>query len=118
MWGITNIGNIKRNLPVMSSSYIIASSLTFYQYELNTSLRYEFGLEDYVVSNIPLLKRDMANLIIDRVNHIFKMRFSYYSRDIEFYRFYNVLVENDQGLNMSIEVGRELKVKGEWFQNI
>lgn len=120
--GLTNIRNIKRVLkekppPIMPSSYLIAHSLTFYLYEVSISLKYVFGTSDFKVSNIPLLKMDKANLIIDRINHMFKMNFHYYSKDIEFYKFYSDLKYNEMGLNVDIDTNIISNVEGEWYQN-
>jgi len=60
---------------------------------------------------------DKANLIIDRINHMFKMNFPYYSKDIEFYKFYSDLKYNERGLNVDIDTNIISNLDGEWYQN-
>jgi|LauGreDrversion4_2_1035121.scaffolds.fasta_scaffold268508_2 hypothetical protein len=98
----------------MSSSYLIAHSLTFSHYELSITLKYVFGLRDYVPSNIPLLKRDMANLLVDRINYMFKVNFKYYSKDIEFYKFYTTLKYNEESIYVDITTSGFITPYGEW----
>ncbi len=56
----------------------------------------------------------MANLLVDRINYMFKVNFKYYSKDIEFYKFYTTLKYNEESIYVDITTSGFITPYGEW----
>jgi hypothetical protein len=103
-------------------TFAICDEIRFYHRGSEKYIRYIFGKVDYIEAPMPILKMNIANLLLDRVNHLFGVNFKYYSGDIPFYKFFLDIHPNDKGIVVIPYAGVSIDGlwldEGEWYQKV